>query len=336
MENRWDPDDLERLSHCVVCGSDRLASMYEDLGVHDRWPWRLDRCGGCGAALLNPRPRIEAIAKAYPSDYSPYARKKARPEPVSTYQRLHHTIMDAYLARRWGYRGLSPSRGLGQVSMAMPALRRTADRLIRFAPAPARPGARLLDVGCAGGAYLELMRDLGWDVRGIEVDPGATSAARELGLEVREGTATDIDPSIDGTFDYVTMGHVIEHTHDPVQALRAAHRVLEPGGQLWIGTPNLESLGARIFRHRYRALDPPRHLVLFTPDSLTAALHQTGFSDVRLARASATAAWHYDQSARLAGIEHRRPIRYGARAVNALTHVFPRLSDEMAIIAAPA
>jgi 2-polyprenyl-3-methyl-5-hydroxy-6-metoxy-1,4-benzoquinol methylase len=333
MEQDWQPGDLERLDRCVVCASGRLTPLYDKLHAHDSWPWRLDRCVGCGAGLLNPRPRIESITKAYPSDYSPYAPKKARPEPETRYERLHRVITDAYLARRWRYRGLPSKPALGALSTAMPALSRAADRLVRFTPAPTRPETRLLDVGCAGGSYLELMRELGWNTRGIEIDANSVAAARELGLDVRQGAATDVDPDVDGTFEYVTMGHVIEHTHDPVKALRSVHRVLEPGGQLWIATPNLDSLGARIFRDRYRALDPPRHLVLFTPRSLRIALRQAGFGHVQLVRASATAAWHFDQSAQLAGIAHRRAIRFCARAINGATYFWPKLCDEMVVIA---
>jgi len=53
----------------------------------------------------------------------------------------------------------------------MPSLRRTADRRVRFAPA-SPGGARLLDIGCATGTCIEMMRDLGWETRGVEMDAG--------------------------------------------------------------------------------------------------------------------------------------------------------------------
>jgi 2-polyprenyl-3-methyl-5-hydroxy-6-metoxy-1,4-benzoquinol methylase len=132
--------------------------------------------------------------------------------------------------------------------MVMPGLRRTADRLVRFVPAPSGPEARLLDVGCGSGTYLKLMRDLGWQVRGVELDIGAVQTARRAGLDVRQGAMDEVDPELDGVFDVVTVGHVIEHTHDPVAVLRGTWRVLKPHGIVWIGTPNLGSLGARLFR----------------------------------------------------------------------------------------
>lgn len=327
----WEEHELEALTRCVVCDSQALAPMYHDLRVHDPWGWRLDRCAVCRAAQLNPRPTPEFIGKAYRGDYVPYVRRPARPDAVGRRQQMRRAIEDAYLQRRWGYRRQSPP-GLAAMSLAMPSLRRAADRLVRFAPAP-YPGARLIDIGCATGTYMELMQELGWDVYGIEMDAGAVETARGTGLAVREGTMTDVSPDIDGTFDHITVGHVIEHTHRPVDALRAAHRILRPGGRLWIGTPNLASVGSRLFRSGWRALEPPRHLVLFTPDSLAFALRRAGFSEVRLVRARASAAWHFDESARLAGITHRRPLRVAARALNAATYFRPGLADEMTVVA---
>ena len=332
MTSGWGEHELETVTQCVVCGCERLAPMYPDLRVHDRSAWHLDRCKGCSSGLLNPRPTAHSIGKAYLGDYVPYVRQTARPDAVGPRQRARRVIEDAYLERRWGYSRLPASAGIAALSTVMPSLRRAADRLVRFAPAP-QPSARLLDIGCATGTYMELMRDLGWDTHGVEMDPGAVETARRIGLDVRQGTMTEVSPEIDGTFDHITVGHVIEHTHHPVEALRAACRVLRPGGRLWIGTPNLSSLGSLLFRSNWRALEPPRHLVLFTPDSLAFALAKAGFSEVKLVRSRPSAPWHFEESAKLAGISHRGPLRALARAVNTASYLQPALSDEMTFIA---
>ena len=333
MSEAWSADELERLERCAVCDRDGLEPLYEDLSAHDPGGWRFDRCPGCGSALLNPRPTVEAIGKAYRGPYRPYKARRARPRPKGRRARLRYAVTNAHLRRRWGYTSLHARAPLAAVAVLMPGVRRTADRLVRFVPAPPGPDARLLDVGCGSGTYLKLMRDLGWQVRGVELDEGAVATARKARLDVRQGTMDDLDPELDGTFDVVTVGHVIEHTHDPIAALRAARSVLKPGGTLWIGTPNRGSFGARLFGSSWRALEPPRHLVVFTGSALTLALHRAGFTDVRPVRSTASAPWHFQQSAKLAGSRRLRLARVAGHAVNAASYVRPTMADEMTFLA---
>lgn len=165
--------------------------MGDDHEAHERGLVTVSVLGfrhpGSGSALLNPRPTPQAIAKAYRGSYRPYKRRRARPVPQGRRARLRYAVTDAYLRRRWGYAGLRASAPLAAAATVMPGVRRAADRLVRFVPAPDGADARLLDIGCGAGTYLKLMSDLGWDVRGIEPDAEAVRKARRAGLEVRQG-----------------------------------------------------------------------------------------------------------------------------------------------------
>jgi 2-polyprenyl-3-methyl-5-hydroxy-6-metoxy-1,4-benzoquinol methylase len=70
---------------------------------------------------------------------------------------------------------------------------------------------RLLDVGCGSGSFLARMRDLGWDVHGVEPDPVAARVAMtRYQLDVACVSLQDAAlPS--ESFDVVTMSHVLEH-----------------------------------------------------------------------------------------------------------------------------
>jgi 2-polyprenyl-3-methyl-5-hydroxy-6-metoxy-1,4-benzoquinol methylase len=329
----WREDDLETVLQCAICGSSGLRPLYDDLSAHAEGPWRLEICQLCESALLNPRPTPESIGRAYRTDYAPFRHAAKRPSPEGVVEALVRRVQDAHLEDGWGYELERPSSQLSKLAArGLSGIRRDIDREIRAA-GPPRQGARLLDVGCATGEYLELMRDLGWDVAGVEADPGACDVARGLGLTVRCASASDVTPDVDGLFDHVTLGHVIEHVHDPVSVLQTIHDVMRPGARLWIATPNLVSVNSRIFRSSWRALDPPRHLVLFNPDSLRLALHRAGFVGVRFVRAKASAGWNIEQSAAVAGISHRRPLQALTPLVNALSHVNPYSSDEMCVTA---
>jgi 2-polyprenyl-3-methyl-5-hydroxy-6-metoxy-1,4-benzoquinol methylase len=80
-------------------------------------------------------------------------------------------------------------------------------------------------------------------------------------------------------FDVITLSHVIEHVHDVGGTLRACHRLLKPGGRLWLETPNVAALGHKVFGVNWRGLEAPRHLVLFSAPALKQLLQDAGFVD---------------------------------------------------------
>lgn len=82
-------------------------------------------------------------------------------------------------------------------------------------------------------------------------------------------------------FDVIIMNHVIEHLNDPIEVLEQCHALLKPGGQLWIETPNIDSFDYGRYKHNWRGLVAPRHLVLFNQRSLSEALKRTGFTALR-------------------------------------------------------
>jgi SAM-dependent methyltransferase len=139
-----------------------------------------------------------------------------------------------------------------------------------------REAGRLLDVGCGRGEFLRVARDRGWQCFGVEISPQASDEARRKGLDVATGRFEDVDYP-DSFFDVVTIYHVLEHLHDPREALSKAYQLLKSGGLLVVAVPNFDSLQAGLFRQRWYHLDAPRHLYHFAPHTLKMLLHETGF-----------------------------------------------------------
>ncbi|HUJ78825.1 MAG TPA: class I SAM-dependent methyltransferase [Nitrospiria bacterium] len=162
-------------------------------------------------------------------------------------------------------------------------------------PFPAYSLGLLIDIGCGNGSYLARMKDLGWKVLGIEPDPASAQIAKNKGIPVFSGSLEEAHLP-EAIADYITMTHVIEHLPDPRSTLRECYRLLKPGGKVVVFTPNVDSLGHRLFRQAWMALDPPRHLMIFSVLSID-KLFRTVFSRVDVGTSSHFAREHYDASA---------------------------------------
>ncbi len=150
----------------------------------------------------------------------------------------------------------------------------------------ARPG-RLLDIGCGEGMFLQVARERGFDVAGLDLDAGNVAAARARGLApIEQGLAVDalgrLAPMLRGArpFDRVTAFEVLEHQPDPVGVLRAARGLLAPGGRLCGSVPNRDRVLVQRERRRSDGDFPPHHFLWFSRGALEATLRAAGFSHV--------------------------------------------------------
>lgn len=243
--------------------------------------WSLVRCADCRSAWLDPRPTRETIARAYRGAYVTHRPPQLAGEvdPTRRTARLRQALLNGYLQRSLGY-GMSPSLPrLSRILTLIPGARGRIRSLIRDLPAP-RPNDRVLDVGCGNGEFLLRARRFGWPaVAGVEPDEDARAHATEAGVEARAGLL-DEATFPPGSFSALTLGHVIEHVHDPGALLAACRSVLRPGGLIWIATPNLDAGSHRALGRDWLAVEAPRHLALFTRASLTRAVRAAGFVDV--------------------------------------------------------
>ena len=104
-------------------------------------------------------------------------------------------------------------------------------RLVRGVPA-----GRALDVGCGSAGNTAVLRDLGWQVTGLEFSPAAASLARGRGLPVVRGDARRL-PFPDESFDLVMSTDMWEHIEEDDLVAAEAARVLRPGGRLLVAVP---------------------------------------------------------------------------------------------------
>jgi len=149
------------------------------------------------------------------------------------------------------------------------------------------PGARLLDVGAGSGILVEEARSLGLRAHGIEPSTWLHERARRRELPVELGTLPH--PALPGPFDVVTLVDVIEHVSDPVGLLRESCRVLAPGGEVVVVTPDLGSWAPRLLGWRWWHFRVA-HIGYFDRSTLDRALRAADLAPVRVSRPS----WVFD------------------------------------------
>lgn len=135
---------------------------------------------------------------------------------------------------------------------------------------------KILDIGCATGIFLELARNDGWDVMGVEPSKWASDIARrEYKLPVYYGTLEEAKIP-DKSFDVVVCLDVIEHVSSPRRMVAGIKRVLKPNGLLCIVTPDVKSIVARILGEKWWHIRPD-HIFLFSRETLSYLLLSEGF-----------------------------------------------------------
>ena len=293
---------MESFPTCMICGQTGRI-RYTDLpdrlfGVSGRFQFR--ECPWCQLLWIDPRPSLESISECY-LDYYTHERIGSGGEPVRPLAALRDRIREAILCGYFGYRHLHRDHRLCRVGGFLGRIHLLRYRAVfddlaeRFPAFTNRPDNLLIDVGCGRGDFLARMKSLGWNVLGIEPDPVSSEIARTHGIPVFNGSLEQARLAGD-TADEISLNHVLEHVHDPLELLRECYSVLRPGGRLVLYLPNIESLGHRFFGRHWAGLDPPRHLFHFSPRSIDGLLRQSPFRRCRIRTVGKISAGIYDTS----------------------------------------
>jgi 2-polyprenyl-3-methyl-5-hydroxy-6-metoxy-1,4-benzoquinol methylase len=143
------------------------------------------------------------------------------------------------------------------------------------------PPGRALELGCAHGGFVALLRWAGFDASGLELSHWLAEFARNaFSIPMLEGSVEDqrLEP---GSLDLIAAMDVLEHLSDPVYTMRHCMNLLNPDGAFLIQTPqypegmSYEQLVARndAFLAQFK---PEQHLYLFSRTSLKRLFQQIG------------------------------------------------------------
>lgn len=228
------------------------------------------RCTQCAVVFL-PDPPVDRLAEIYPSTYYAYAEDER-----SVVQKVKSALD-----------------------------RRQFRRLLAGIPGSSLAA---LDVGGGDGWLLSTLRSVDERIQRtvvVDLDEHAKERAAARGHESFCGRIEDYDDP--GPFDVVLLLNLIEHVADPGEVLRRLAGLLSPGGVILVKTPNVDSLDARLFRHRdWGGYHCPRHWVLFDRPSFVALAERSGLTARNVAYTQGAPFWTVSV---LAGLARRRLVR---------------------------
>lgn len=248
---------------CPLCGSrdPRLLLTGADRLLGIPGEFKVLACPACGLKFTDQGSLERPLSEYYPDSYAPYAvAENAAPGPASP-----------------APGGLKAALKRSPAGPFLAALSQGEPPFVPDLP----PGASVLEIGCASGNFLHGLAARNWRLRGVELNDFAAGKARKRGLDVFTGTVEAARfPA--GSFDAVFAFQVVEHLTDPVATFREVNRILAEGGTFVFALPNAGSLEFRLFGSNWYALDLPRHLFHFDPETVRKALEKAGFRASRV------------------------------------------------------
>jgi SAM-dependent methyltransferase len=226
---------------CAICDETRTHLLYTKFDLP------IGRCVGCGLVSANPRLPAAEIWKRYSSRY----------------------FHDEYL----------PALGVVDGRFNLEDFDRRYASLLAVLAARHPTRGHVLEIGCGAGFFLASASRAGWTARGLELSADGVEFARtRLNLDVLCEPAETMSLP-DGSMDAVVLIEVIEHLLDPLSVLKAARRVLRPGGTILLTTPNFNAISRWGLGVGWSILSPGEHVYYFTASTLARLLTRAGFVD---------------------------------------------------------
>lgn len=145
-----------------------------------------------------------------------------------------------------------------------------------------QPPRLMVDFGCSYGHCMQMFKEHGWDIMGIEISPTSRKILNERNLP-NASNLEDSDLSL-GSVDVVVMADSIYYLPDPITTLRTIRSYMRPEGLLFLRQPTrggLACLLLNIGKKKTLSRLWIDHIHLFSRKSTALTLEHAGFRDIQ-------------------------------------------------------
>ena len=226
---------------CVICNSVTSKLLIETKFPIFNYPgiFKIRKCDGCGLLFNSPRITDEEIYKLYNNNYYFFESYEFDEFP---------RITNLYLRT---------------IALIQNELKEK----------------NVVEIGSGKGYLLSLMKNLGWNIQGIEISSEASIyAVSSLNIPTFKGTIVDFNKEFHNTrFPLVLVLDVIEHIPDPIIFLKNVDKILANGGLLIVDTPNGDAKNIEYLGRKWPAFNP-FHIYFFSISNLQLLLTRMGYT----------------------------------------------------------
>jgi SAM-dependent methyltransferase len=242
------------MTECTICGGATTPIEVQERMLDIGETFIYNQCSNCGHTHINDIP--SDLAKYYNSrEYYSFSNQKSFAAVSNKKAALKMIVKKIFLSL-----GIKKNILYSAALKAILSVKNINRRMY------------ILDYGCGSGHFVKELTDLGFmNTRGYDLFlPENVSTNGELYL------SNDISLFKNKTWDIITLNHVFEHVHDPVQTLKEIKRIMPAGGRLLLRFPVIDSFAFEKYREHWVQFDAPRHINLFTRKSIHMAIELAG------------------------------------------------------------
>jgi 2-polyprenyl-3-methyl-5-hydroxy-6-metoxy-1,4-benzoquinol methylase len=226
---------------------------------NEKYLWAV-KCSNCQLVSIWPRPTQQEIEEMYADDYF-----------IGSDVKTHHMSVS--------YVELLSS---GNYDQGIKEIKKYCNT------------GNILDVGCATGNFLYILKNNGYNVKGIELSKFASEfGIKNFGIEIinKPYNLELLHHELpENYFDVILMGDVLEHFTNPTEAMDLTNKILKKNGVAVIhlpGTLNLISSKLAFFIYNIIGSQktmtiPPYHLTEFNAKTIRAMLTKCGFTKINI------------------------------------------------------
>lgn len=221
---------------CPVCSGSTVKNLYKIKG------FTIVQCQTCLLVFVNPRIDNKELYTLYTTRYF-----RNVDNGYEDYELTAHLRMKTF--RRW-------------YDEIKPFLKTT--------------GGSALDIGCAAGYFLDVLKEHGWEGEGIELEDEMLSSIRKKGYRIYNTPLEYFDEK--KQFKLITLFDVMEHLPNLHLNLEKLANILDKDGTIALVTPDFNSKQRKIFGKRWFQFKPKEHIQYFTEKTLRKAVTSHGLS----------------------------------------------------------